>query len=141
MKSLGMMETTAKTPLSLAAVAVAVAMVTLCARPVLAEVPATMLIQGVLLTKAGGPATDGVYDIAFVLYGSKTGGQAAWTESAKVAVQGGEFSHILGSVKPISAASLVSLKSLWISMKVASEPEMARKQLHAVAFARRAAIA
>ena len=106
-----------------------------------AAVPGTVLIQGALLTKAGGPTTDGLYDISFAIYADQTGGQAAWSESAKVAIQGGEFAHVLGSVKAMPAGLFGTLQTAWIGAKVASEPELPRKQLHAVTFARRAAVA
>ena len=107
---------------------------------VTADVPDTVLIQGALLTKAGGPTTDGLYDLTFAIYADKTGGAALWSESAKLAIQGGEFSHVLGSVKALPDV-FATLKQAWIGAKVGSEPELPRKQLHAVTFARRAAVA
>ena len=123
-----------------AGLAAAVAL-TVAATLALAAVPSAVLIQGVLLSKGGGPVSDGVYDVTFALYAAQTGGQATWSETAKVAVQGGELSHALGSVKPLSNASLAGLKQAWLGLKVGVEPEMKRQRLHAVTYARRAAVA
>jgi subtilisin-like proprotein convertase family protein len=107
----------------------------------LAAAPATVLIQGVLLTKAGGPTTDGLYDMTFTLHAAQSGGTGAWSESTKVVVKGGEFTHALGSIKSIPGGLLGTMKEVWLGATVAKEPELARKKLHAVTFARRAAVA
>lgn len=58
---------------------------------------------GQLTDEAGQAVADGVYDFAFALYGSETGGEPLWTETQEgVTVQGGAFTALLGSVAPIS---------------------------------------
>ncbi len=127
--------TTAKTMALLTALAMALA-----SGAAHAAVPASVLAQGVLHAKGGGPVADGIYDVTFALYAAKSGGAAFWSETVKLTLTKGEFSHVLGSSKPLVAASL-DKKEVWLGAKVGGEPELPRKQVHAGAFALRAAIA
>ena len=106
----------------------------------LAAVPPSVLAQGVLHAKGGGPVADGTYDVTFAIYAASSGGSATWSETVKLKVTKGEFSHVLGSSKPLMASALTS-KSTWLGAKVGGEPELPRKQIHAGAFALRAGIA
>jgi hypothetical protein len=66
------------------------------------QVPQTMSYQGVLTDGAGTPVTDGNYDLTFKLYSVASGGTEFWSETQTVAVSGGIFNVILGSVTPIT---------------------------------------
>jgi len=67
-----------------------------------AEIPATISYQGVLTAAAGAVVPDGAYQLTFTLYNA--GGTALWTEThANVAVTGGIFQVILGSVTSLAA--------------------------------------
>jgi hypothetical protein len=58
--------------------------------------------SGQLTDEAGQAVADGAYDFRFALYGSETGGEPLWTETQEgVAVRGGAFIALLGSVVPI----------------------------------------
>jgi subtilisin-like proprotein convertase family protein len=100
-----------------------------------AAVPQTVVLEGVLQSKGGGPAADGDYDFVFALYGAKTSGAALWTEKAKIKVTGGGFSHILGSTTPLEMSKLASAKVLWLGAKVGADPELPREKVHSVLYA------
>ncbi len=106
-----------------------------------AAVPTQVAAEGVLLSSGGGPAADGNYTVAFAVYGAETGGVASWSESGvTVAVKGGQFSHLLGSKSPLSAAAL-NLTTAWLGIQIGTDPELPRKAMGAGPFALRAAIA
>ena len=113
---------------------------TLLAGAAQAAVPPSVLVQGVLHAKGGGPVADGVYDVTFAIYPEKAGGVALWSEAIKLTLAKGEFSHVLGTVKPLTPATL-STPQVWLGAKVADEGELPRKQIHAGAFALRAGLA
>ena len=100
-----------------------------------AGVPATSLIDGVLLSSGGSAAADGDYDMTFSFYEASSGGSAAWTETSKVKVAGGRFSHPAGSATPLDSAKLMPLKEIWLGIKVASDPELPRQKMHSGLFA------
>ncbi|MEY3012956.1 MAG: hypothetical protein RIT45_1691 [Pseudomonadota bacterium] len=102
--------------------------------------PATILFDGVLRASGGGPASDGDYALTFSLYAKPGDASPTWNEkAAAVKVAGGAFLHALGSVTALPDAALAG--SVEIGVKVGDEPELPRMPLHAVAFARRAAVA
>lgn len=101
----------------------------------------SVLIEGVLNSKGGGPVADGSYSIAFSVWDKQADGTKAWSETAKVNVKGGAFSHALGSVTPIAVAVFAKLPEAWLGAKVESDPELPRKALHAGAYALVAATA
>jgi hypothetical protein len=51
----------------------------------------------------GDAVKDGVYTITFRLYYEESGGTVLWTEMAPVTVKGGIYTHLLGSISPLSA--------------------------------------
>ena len=106
----------------------------------LAAVPATIQIEGALTSKGGGPVADGDYDVTFSLYAAKTGGAAAWTQTAKVGLKSGAFRRALGSVKALGT-TVATLKEAWLAVKVGNEAELGRQRVHAGFFAHRAAVA
>ena len=62
----------------------------------------TVPYPGRLSDADGRPVADGAYELRFVLYAAATGGQPLWTETQTgVAVRGGTFAVVLGSVAPI----------------------------------------
>ena len=98
------------TLLSLLAAAVVAAGATMAAPVAHAAVPGTMVVEGFLHSTGGGAVADGPYSITFAIYNVKTDGSAAWTEGAKVVtVKGGQFTHVLGSTKALTAATLDQL--------------------------------
>jgi subtilisin-like proprotein convertase family protein len=103
-------------------------------------VPPTVLVEGSVQSSSGGPATDGSYGLTFAIYADELGGTATWFEGPVTrTVKGGAFDHVLGSVKPLTAQVLGSLgKNVWLGVKVGTEPEMPRRPLHAVLYARKA---
>jgi len=114
---------------------IAALLTALLAGPAMAAAPKTVVLEGLLTSSGGGVAADGVYDMTFNVYETKTGGSAVWSESAKVGAKGGQFHHALGSVKALDAGKLAALKSQWIGLKVGTDPEMPRQPLHSAIFA------
>ncbi|MFZ4580309.1 MAG: fibrinogen-like YCDxxxxGGGW domain-containing protein [Myxococcota bacterium] len=107
-----------------------------------AAVPATVLVEGALVSTGGGPVADGDYDVTFALYDVDKNGQALWSEGpTKIAVQGGQFTYLLGSVTPIDATVLGKLDKGWLEVAIAPDPALPRKSLASVLFARKAGIA
>ena len=124
------------TLLSLLAAAVVAAGATMAAPVAHAAVPGTMVVEGFLHSTGGGAVADGPYSITFAIYNVKTDGSAAWTEGAKVVtVKGGQFTHVLGSTKALTAATLDQLSAGWLGMKVGEDPELPRQPLRSVAYA------
>ena len=114
-----------------AAAAIASALV---AAPAFAAIPKTSLIDGVLTSSGGSAAADGDYDIVFAIYDAASGGNTTWTETAKVKVTGGRFSHALGSVAALDQTKLIAANAHWLGLKVGSDPELPRQALHASLF-------
>ena len=101
-----------------------------------AAVPTSLVLEGFLNSTGGGAAADGDYDVTLSVYNVEKGGSAAWTEGpVKVTVKGGQFTHALGSAKPITAAMLDNLSTGWLGLKIGSDPELPRQALRSVAFA------
>ncbi|MSP93485.1 MAG: hypothetical protein EXR79_17120 [Myxococcales bacterium] len=113
------------------------------ATSVLAAVPTTTLVEGVLLSAAGGPAADGNYAGNFSLYKDAATALPTWTEGPLlVAVKGGFFTVILGSTKPIDAAATAALGTTpFLGVKIEQDPELTRRPIAAVPYAVRAAVA
>jgi subtilisin-like proprotein convertase family protein len=106
----------------------------------LAAVPGTALIEGTLHSTGGGAAADGDYATVFAIYKDQTGGSPVWFEGpVTVKVAAGQFSYALGSGVALKPADLTT--GAWLGMKIGQDPELARKPLHSVAYALRAAVA
>jgi len=61
------------------------------------------------LKDANGDAViDGIYSITFRLYYEESGGTVLWTELAPVTVKGGIYTHLLGSITPLSTINFNS---------------------------------
>ena len=109
--------------------------------PADAAVPTTLSIEGVLLTAAGGPVSDGKYAVTFNLYANSGAKTPAWTDTvAALSVQDGTFQFALGSGKALPVAMVDSAKTGWLGIVVGNEPELPRSPFHAAPFAIRAAI-
>jgi len=92
--------------------------------------------QGRLLDALSGqPKPDGLYTLAFRIYGVESGGTALWTESKSVTVNKGLFSTLLGDVTPLELATFNG-QALFLGITVGSDPEAApRQRLAHVAYA------
>jgi len=67
----------------------------------------TIPYPGHLDDEAGQPVAEGAYDFTFALYETESGGEPLWTEAQEgVAVQGGAFTTLLGSVTSLSRDAL-----------------------------------
>lgn len=67
-----------------------------------AQTGVTVPYTGRLTDEAGRPVPDGAYAFIFALYAAETGGEPLWTETQEgVAVRGGAFTVLLGSVTPL----------------------------------------
>jgi hypothetical protein len=98
-----------------------------------AAIPYTINYQG-FLTDSVGASVNGTVSITFALYTTSTGGTALWTESQNVAVSGGIYSVILGSVSPLNP--LAFDVPYWLGVRVGSDAEMTpRVQLTSVGYA------
>jgi len=74
----------------------------LCIQVTFAEIPRTISYQGVLHNADSEVVADGDYTLRFTLSTSATNSSIIWEEThANVAVQGGVFNVVLGSIKPI----------------------------------------
>ncbi len=69
-----------------------------------AQSAARISVQGTLKSSTGAAVSDGDYSMTFRLYTVSSGGSALWTETATVAVVGGVYSHLLGSVTTLNSS-------------------------------------
>ena len=114
----------------------------LFASQALAATPTTMVLEGLLAATGGGAAADGDYVATFALYNVPTGGTAVWVEpNKKLTVKNGQFAHVLGQSKSITAALLGQLTTAYLGIQIGFEPELPRTALHSVAYALRSAAA
>jgi hypothetical protein len=91
----------------------------------------TIPYPGRLTDPAGQPVSDGAYDFTFALYAAERGGEALWTETQTgVAVQGGNFSVLLGRAVPIPK-QVAERAELWLEVAVRGPAESAFTTLDA----------
>jgi subtilisin-like proprotein convertase family protein len=105
-----------------------------------AATPQSMQVAGTLQTVAGGAAPDGTYTLTFSLYAEQTATKPVWTEAVALPVLAGSFGYVLGS-KTLLPGDVAAQPQLWLGVQIGTDPELPRKQLHAVAYALRAAVA
>jgi hypothetical protein len=93
---------------------------------------ATLDVQGVLRSAAGGPVADGDQVMIWKLYDKADAELPVWEETVqKVSVVSGYFAVTIGQspTKAIAPALLTSGKPLWVGVSVGTEPELPRRQL------------
>jgi hypothetical protein len=105
------------------------------------QAPGLINYQGMLTEPGGAAVADGDYDVTFAVYPDSVGGNALWSESRVVAVQGGLFSELLGSVTPL-AAGLFDASPRWMGITVEDDAELTpRMKITSVPWALRASVA
>ena len=100
-----------------------------------AAIPTTLAFQGKLTDQASQPLT-GNQTVTFRLFDAATGGAKLWEETQTVAVSGGLFSVLLGSVTPLT---LSFDQPYWIETQVGAELLSPRQPLSSSPYARTAA--
>jgi hypothetical protein len=99
-----------------------------------AQIPITLSYQGILTDSLGNPKSDGTYSITFRLYDAESSGSVLWTEAKTLEVKRGLFTTVLADQVPFSA-SVKFDKPYWLSIQVASQPELSpRIPLSAVGY-------
>jgi len=104
-----------------------------------ANAPRLLNYQGRLTDLAGTPLT-GTYSMQFKIYDAATGGNVGWTEThPTVAVNGGLFEVLLGSVGQLYDTTFAD-SSRWVGLQVGAEPELSpRTRLATSAYSFRTA--
>lgn len=88
-----------------------------------AEPPGLIPVQGFLSDANGDPLT-GARTLAFALYATENAGTALFTESFSINTPTGAFSVVLGSTRPIEAATIPEDGSLWLGLSVDGASEL-----------------
>lgn len=98
--------------------------------------PPLISYQGQLTDPStGDPVADGDYSMTFKIYDAESEGTEVWSETRTVAVSGGLFNVLLGSVNPLSASHF-SGPDRWLEVKVGSdEPMTPRQRIASVPYA------
>lgn len=102
-------------------------------------VPNLISYQGKLVNGSGAPL-DGTYNIKFSIYDAANNGTEKWSETQSVAVSGGIYTVLLGSVTGLVPANFTS-DQLYLQIQVGSEILTPRQILTTTGFAFRAASA
>jgi len=84
-------------------------------------IPQTINYQGVLKDASGVVVPNGDYSLTFKLYDLPSGGSALWNETKTINVVGGIINTQLGSVTPITSATIVGAAWLGITVGTGSE--------------------
>jgi hypothetical protein len=93
-----------------------------------AQIPRILSYQGILADSLGNPKADGTYTITFRFYTALSGGTVLWTEQKTLPVKRGLFHTNLGD-QVVFGSSLTFSQPYWLSIQVASEPELAPRIL------------
>ena len=118
---------------------VAVALLAMAA-PSVAQ-PASLAVQGRLMTKSG-PAPDGDYGITLLFYEKKDDTKALFTHvDAGVKVIDGAFVIGMGDTSKLDTKPWSNGKVHWMGVKVGSEPELPRVPIRSVPYAIHAGVA
>ena len=108
----------------------------------LAVAPGTLHVQGFIKSSGGGAVADGTYDLTIGLFAAQNGGTALWSETfAKQPVDGGRFGVVLGAAKAMPAGLVAGQDKLWLSVQVAQDPELPRREVLSKPWALAAALA
>jgi hypothetical protein len=99
-----------------------------------AEAPKYLPVQGFLTDSAEVPL-DGDVDVVFGIYSSPTGGSALWSETRTIQVSQGLFMVYLGEQLPLDLSLFRHHTDLFLSIRVAGDPEFNRLRLGSVPFA------
>ncbi len=100
-------------------------------------IPRMLSYQGRLTDTLGNAVPNGVYSLSFRLYATPTGGSPFWTETQNLAVRGGVFNALLGSVTPLG--TVPDGGALYLGMAVGGEAEMVpRVRIVSAAYAYKA---
>lgn len=103
-------------------------------------VPSGFDTRGYLTTADGEPA-EGLIPLTFALYDTEEGGDAVWSEVARVQIAAGHYTYRLGTRTAIDPG-LFDGEPLWLGITVAGDGEMTpRFRLGTVPYAMRAAVA
>lgn len=115
-----------------------------CALAVLASsahaaVPNAVAVSGTLRTLGGVPAPDGDYALTLRLYAGKDDQVPLFEEIVVAKVDGGLFGVTLGGGQVALPPGVFAVGGAsWVGVQVGSEPELPRKPLFAVPYARHA---
>jgi hypothetical protein len=93
----------------------------------LGAAPQLLNVQGKLTDPGGTPVADGTYSIQFSIYNVASGGTPLWQEIRSVSVSNGLFSVQLGEFTTLPP-TLFDNTSLWLGIKVGTDPEMSPRQ-------------
>jgi hypothetical protein len=96
-------------------------------------------IQGTLLNSNGASVEDGTYSVTFRLYNQPSGGLILWEETGPVEVNGGLYSHLLGSFNTLTP-NLFSEK-LYLGVRISNFDIVPRTELTHAPYALNVALA
>jgi hypothetical protein len=113
---------------------ITVAACLLVAVPAAADAPAFLPVQGVLANTDGTPV-DGDTTVRFALYTADMGGTELWNETQTVPVDQGFFTVYLGDTSVLDLSLFRDNESVWLGVRVGSDPEMSRFQVATTGFA------
>jgi|GEM_PF-2922864 len=111
----------------------AVVLLLLTVAPAAWALPHTLNYGGYLTDETGQPLTDDVL-MQFSIYTSLEGGIALWSEELSVAVEGGTFAVLLGTVSAFSP-ELFNYDALYMEVNIAGETLLPRSRISAMPFA------
>jgi hypothetical protein len=100
----------------------------LIATPADADAPAFLPVQGVLANTDGTPV-DGDLAVRFGLYTADIGGSELWNETQTVTVSQGFFTVYLGDTNVLDLGLFRDNGTLWLGVRVGTDPEMNRFQV------------
>jgi hypothetical protein len=100
-----------------------------------AQIPRTFSLQGVLTDAAGTPLSDGTHQIRVTLYSQSAGGSGLYAEIQPATVKDGVFSIVVGSVTPIPGTMSFD-RQYYAGISVDGGPDLSpRTPLTAVPYA------
>ena len=98
-----------------------------------AQVPARISYQGLVLDQNQAALADGAYRVTFRLYADEDApGQALWSETQTVSVEGGLLSTMIGAER---ALNLPFDQPYFLSVEIEGQPESQRMALSSAAYA------